>query len=359
VTLGSDLLQRIVVLTGGSTPERTVALAGAAQVVAALRRVGFAVTVVDTVDGILDAASEAEKLCSVVGATPPSARELAELQRRENLAAVLDAPEIRGCDVLVPVLHGNQGEGGLVQRMLEERGICFAGSDAEGSERAMDKEGAKRLLREAGVATPRWAVWPASGGGVHPESLAALGAPVVVKPSRVGSTVGLTVVDDPRDRGALERAVATAREFDELVLVEEFLPGRELTVGILGDRALGVGEIRTPGRIFDFESKYTPGIASEIFPADLAEELRDEVQSMALAAHRLLGLRDFSRVDFRLDAAGRPSCLEVNTLPGMTATSLLPQSAACVGIGFEELCRRIVEMVSLRCVGQHASGGPG
>jgi len=331
------------VLTGGSTPERTVALAGAGQVVAALRRLGFEVTAVDTVGGVIERSAEAERLRSDVGREPPTNRELGELRRREDLESMLEAPVVRGCDVLLPVMHGNQGEGGALQRLLEERGICFAGSDATGSERAMDKDFAKRRFEKAGIPTPRWALWPAGD-----ERVRALGAPVVVKPSRVGSTVGLSMVDDPSDRTALERAVEIARELDDQVLIEEFLPGRELTVGILGDRALGVGEILSPGRIFDFESKYTPGIATEIFPADLSEELRDEVQQLALAAHKLLGLRDFSRVDFRLDAAGLPSCLEVNTLPGMTATSLLPQSAACIGIGFDELCRRIVELALTR-----------
>lgn len=330
-------------LTGGSTPERTVALAGAGQVIAALRRLGFEVTAVDTVEGVIERSAEAERLRSDVGREPPTNRDLDELRRREDLESVLDGPVVRGCDVLLPVMHGNQGEGGALQRLLEERGICFAGSDAAGSERAMDKDFAKRRFEEAGIPTPRWALWPAGD-----ERVRALGAPVVVKPSRVGSTVGLSVVDDPSDRTVFERAVEIARELDDQVLIEEFLPGRELTVGILGDRTLGVGEILSPGRIFDFESKYTPGIATEIFPADLSEELREEVQRLALAAHRLLGLRDFSRVDFRLDAVGLPSCLEVNTLPGMTATSLLPQSAACIGIGFDELCRRIVELASAR-----------
>ena len=337
-------MRRIVVLTGGSTPERTVALAGAGQVVAALRRVGYQVTVIDTVDGVLDESASAARLRSDVGREPPSESELAGLRRREDLEAVLAVAEVRECEVLVPVMHGNQGEGGALQRLLEERGICFAGSDAAGSERAMDKDGAKRRLLEAGVPTPRWVRWPAAGG-----ELAELGAPVVVKPSRVGSTVGLSLVDDPADRAALERAIEIARGFDDQVLIEEFLPGRELTVGILGDQALGVGEIVTRGRVFDYESKYTPGVATEIFPADVAPELRESVQRQALTVHRALDLRDFSRVDFRLDADGRPSCLEVNTLPGMTATSLLPQSAACVGIGFDELCRRIVELAAARC----------
>ncbi|HVS15776.1 MAG TPA: D-alanine--D-alanine ligase [Thermoanaerobaculia bacterium] len=336
-------MERIVVLTGGTTPERTVALAGAGQVVAALRRGGFEVTVVDTVDGVLSASQEAERLRAAVGREPPTEEELRALRARERLEAVLDLEAVRAADVIVPVLHGAQGEGGSLQTLLELRGLRFAGSDSLGSALAMDKDVAKRLLRDAGVPTPRWLVWPAAA-----EQVRALGAPLVVKPSRVGSTVGLTLVDDPGDASALEAAVATALRYDRQVILEEFLPGRELTVGVLDDRALGVGEIVPEGRIFDYESKYTPGRAREVFPAEVSEPLREEVRRLALAAHRALELRDFSRVDFRLDAEGRPHCLEVNTLPGMTPTSLLPQSATCVGIGFDQLVRRMVELALQR-----------
>jgi D-alanine-D-alanine ligase len=211
----------------------------------------------------------------------------------------------------------------------------------------MDKDVARRLLHEAGVPIARGLLWPGLGAA-RPAEVAALGAPVVVKPSRVGSTVGLTLVRDPGAPSALEAAVEVARRFDREVLVEEYLPGRELTVGVLGDRALAVGEI-LPGReIFDYETKYTPGLAREIFPADLSETQARRIQDLALVVHRVLKLRDFSRVDFRLDAQGEPRCLEANTLPGMTRTSLLPQSAAAIGIGMDALCRTLVELALAR-----------
>ncbi|HUP25877.1 MAG TPA: D-alanine--D-alanine ligase, partial [Thermoanaerobaculia bacterium] len=175
-----------------------------------------------------------------------------------------------------------------------------------------------------------------------------LGAPLVVKPSRIGSTIGLTLVATPTDSVSLLTAAEVAAAFDPIVLLEEYLPGREMTVGVLGDAALGVGEIVTATGLFDYESKYTPGGAREIFPADLPSELTESLREMAVRVHRALKLRDFSRVDFRLDAAGRPYCLEANTLPGMTPTSLLPQSAACVGIDFPELCDRIVGLALAR-----------
>ena len=179
-------------------------------------------------------------------------------------------------------------------------------------------------------------MWP-----VPCDECAALGLPLVIKPSRVGSTVGLSLVRRDTDVGP---AVEEALSFDREVLLERFVGGRELTVGVLGERALGVGEIVAPGEVFDYYSKYTPGVAREIFPADVAADLESELRRLALVAHRALKLRDFSRVDFRLDDEQRPFCLEVNTLPGMTSTSLLPQSAKVDGIDFRQLCQRIVEL---------------
>jgi D-alanine-D-alanine ligase len=168
---------------------------------------------------------------------------------------------------------------------------------------------------------------------------------LVVKPSREGSTIGLTLL---HDLAGLDAAVELAQQSDHEVLLESFVDGRELTVGILGDEALTAGEIVPRHEIFDYECKYTPGMSEEIFPAPIDAALTAEVRALALRAHRVLKLRDFSRVDFRIDRAGRPWCLEVNTLPGMTATSLLPQSAAAAGIPFDELCDRMCRMALAR-----------
>ncbi len=329
-------MARIAVLTGGSTPERTVALAGAAKVSAALRTRGHEVAVFDTIEpGPLDAEQERRRLGRAVGARPPSLAELRELEAREDLPALV-AGELAGHDAVFLVLHGRQGEGGEVQELLEAAGIAFTGSDSRGSRLAMDKDESKRRFRDAGIPTPDWLTWPARQSDIEE-----LGLPLIVKPSRVGSTVGLTLM---RDLDGLDSAVGKALTFDDHVILEPFLPGREYTVGVLEDCALGVGEIISPGTIFDFHSKYTPGRAREVFPADIDEDLRKRLRELALAAHEALALRDFSRVDFRLDAEGAPHCLEVNTLPGMTPTSLLPQSAAVFGISFEDLCDRMIRL---------------
>jgi D-alanine-D-alanine ligase len=165
-----------------------------------------------------------------------------------------------------------------------------------------------------------------------------LGWPLVVKPSKQGSTVGLTVVKRPED---LDAAIAEAFRFDDEVMIERFIPGRELTVPILADEALPVGEIIVQREIFDYESKYQPGMADEIFPADLTGEQTVTIQFLALKAHRSLKLSGYSRIDFRLDEEGTFWCLEANTLPGMTAASLFPKGAAAAGISFPRLCDRL------------------
>jgi D-alanine-D-alanine ligase len=234
------------------------------------------------------------------------------------------------------VLHGRQGEGGELQALLELAGIPFTGSDALGSALAMAKDVAKALLRNAGIPTPDWAMWPAPR-----EAAEDLGFPLIVKPSRVGSTIGLSVVQSPGDLAA---AVRLAQTYDSDVMLERFVAGRELTVGVLGDKPLAVGEIIPEHAIFDYECKYTPGMTQEIFPADLPPDVTAAVQDAAAAGHRALKLRDMSRVDFILDAEGGLHCLEANTLPGLTSTSLLPQSAEAAGIGFRELCTTICSL---------------
>jgi len=331
---------RIALLTGGSTAERDVALAGAAQVVNALRGLGHEVTVVDTVAGPLSLGAEETLLTAPVRREPPSPETLRELAQRENLPALVSAPEMKASDLVFLVLHGMQGEGGSVQALLELARLRYTGSGPLGSAMAMDKEVTKRQLEALGLPTAAWRAWPAS----QPE-VEALGLPLIVKPANGGSTVGLSVVHAPAD---LERAIARACEEDGQVLLESFLPGREFTVGVLGREALAVGEIIPQHEIFDYECKYTPGLTREVFPAAIPEPLAKRLQELALATHQALKLRDFSRVDFRLDAAGEPFVLEANTLPGMTGTSLLPQSAAALGIGFQELCAEICRLALVR-----------
>jgi D-alanine-D-alanine ligase len=333
-------MSRIAFLTGGSTPERDVAFAGAAQVVDALRESGHQVNVVDTVTGPLTDQDETRLLEPAVGKAPPTPDELRALADREKLAELVELAELRDADFVFLVLHGRQGEGGELQALLDSAGLFYTGSDAAASALAMDKDAAKRRFKAAGIPTHPSCLWPAEA-----DTIADLGLPLVVKPSKVGSSVGLSVVRSIDQLGA---AVDLAKIYDDAVLLEQFLPGREFTVGVLGDRALAVGEIIPRHELFDYECKYQPGLTDEVFPADVTDDVRDQLQAHTLAAHRALGLRDFSRVDFKEDTNGVPQCLEVNTLPGLTAASLLPKSAAAVGILFGDLCETICTMAVTR-----------
>jgi D-alanine-D-alanine ligase len=323
---------RVTVLTGGTSSERDVAIASAVQVVAALRSRGHRVAVVDTARGYVPEAEE-PLLSATVGRTPPAIAELVALERGLLLSGLASLPVVRDAEVLFLALHGGRGEDGTLQAVLDVVGVPYTGSGALASGLAMNKDIAKRLFRAAGIATADWLMTPVSEA-----EAGALGWPLVVKPCKEGSTVGLTVVKDQAD---FATAVELAGRYDREVMVEAFIPGRELTVGILDGEPLAVGEIIPQHEIFDYECKYTPGMSQEIFPAELPDDVTRECRRLGLAAHRALKLGGYSRVDFRLTPAGELVCLEVNALPGMTATSLLPQSAAAVGISFAELCERV------------------
>jgi D-alanine-D-alanine ligase len=328
---------RVTVLTGGATAERAVAFASAAQIVAALRSREHDVHVVDTCTGLLDDAEEAGVLGGAVGTAPPSVAELEEQERKLLSEGLAELAVVRGSDVLFLALHGGAGEGGTLQAILDVIGVPYTGSGQLASALAMDKDLSKRLFRAAGVPVPAWFMAP-----VTPEDVKnGLGWPVIVKPSKQGSSVGLTLVRKPPD---LTAAVELAGRYDDEVMVEQFIPGRELTVGVLGDVPLPVGEIVPKHELFDYESKYTPGMSEETFPAKIATRLARQLQEYALMAHRTLKLGGYSRIDFRVSADGDIFCLEANSLPGMTRTSLFPQAGQAAGIAFPELCERICKL---------------
>jgi len=329
---------QVTLLAGGATPERAVAFAGAAQIVAALRGRGHTVRVVDTTQGLVSEAGEARMLGGgAVGNEPTEVGDLVERERAMLSNGLADLPAVRDADVLFLSVHGGSGEGGTLQAVLDVIGVPYTGSGPLGSALAMDKDLSKRLFRAAGVPVPAWFMTP-----VAPEDVTtALGWPVIIKPSKGGSTVGLTLVKNAK---GLDQAVALAGRYDDEVMAEQFIPGREVTVGVLGDVPLPVGEIIPKHELFDYECKYTPGMSEEIFPARLDTSVARQLQELALAAHRALKLGGYSRIDFRLSPEHDIFCLEANTLPGMTRTSLLPQAARAAGIDFPELCERICQL---------------
>jgi D-alanine-D-alanine ligase len=325
---------KIAVLFGGNSSERDVSIASGAQVAKALRQAGHQVIAVDTFRGILSDQEQETLLARGVAPAPPDERDLTVIKAKTG--SIVQPSYFVDADFLA--LHGGTGEDGTIQAVFDASGVCYTGSNHVGSGAAMDKDLAKRLLVAAGVPTPRWLMAPLDPGFAVRE----LGLPLVVKPNKQGSTVGLTVV---KQSEAIAKAVTEAYRHDDEVMFEQFIPGREFTVGILGTRALAVGEIIPKhSEIFDYQSKYQADGAEEMFPADLPASKTHELQELALKVHRALKLRDYSRVDFRMDGAGRFWCLEANTLPGMTARSLLPQSAAAVGITFPVLCEEICRL---------------
>jgi D-alanine-D-alanine ligase len=339
----------ICLLLGGFSAERDVSLASGLRIAEALRTQGHTVTCVDPAEGALSREREAAHLAAGVGSTPPSLEQLGALRDGAGSIppALAEWPEVRGADVVFLALHGGQGEDGTLQALLDLAGVRYTGSGHLGSALAMDKHLSKVLFRAADVGTADWlmATHP-DDGGASPRSRAhfaeeverTLGLPVVVKPSKQGSSVALSVV---REREALDAAIALAFRYDDEVMVEQFVPGRELTVGVLGDAALPVLEIIPKSGIYDYEAKYTPGMAEEKV-AELGDGTRARLEEQALRAFRALKLRGCARIDFRMDELGNVYCLEANTLPGMTRLSLIPQAAAAAGILFPALCERIV-----------------
>jgi D-alanine-D-alanine ligase len=332
----------VTVLLGGTSSERDVSLASGLRIAHALRDVGHTVTCVDPATGEMSRADEdALRAAGVVGREPPT-RDALRAMAETSLVTTLGAmPAVRNADVVYIALHGGDGEDGTVQAILDLARVPYTGSGHLASALAMDKDLSKRLFRAAGVTTADWIMTGASSRVGAGDVEQALGFPVVVKPSKEGSTVGLSVV---KEAGQLAGAIAEAALYDDEVMIERFVAGRELTVGVLGEHAMPVGEIIPKHEIYDYECKYTPGMAVEEFPARLSPALTAEVQRQAVLAFRALKLDGCARIDFRMTDGGELFCLEANTLPGMTATSLIPQAAAAEGIDFSTFCDRIVAL---------------
>jgi len=246
-----------------------------------------------------------------------------------------------GTQAVFLALHGTYGEDGTVQARLEELGVPYTGCGPEASRIAFDKVLTKQRCLEAGVPTARFTVFESTGAswpmGWQP--------PVVVKPVRQGSSVGVQFVERVSDWSA---ALTEAMRYDDRVLVEEKIIGRETTVGILDGKALPVVEVRPKQGVYDYLTKYTRGASDYLCPAPFEPDVTENIQSAALAAFKAIGGRDYARVDVMVRPTGEPIVLEINTLPGMTETSLLPKAAAAAGISYSELCQRMIDLALRR-----------
>jgi len=254
-----------------------------------------------------------------------------------TLFPVVDEVKRDAYDIVFLALHGGLGENGGIQGVLEAAGIVYTGSGITASALAMNKDLSKTLFVRHGIPTAPWLTGTPKNfdsGCIEAE----IGLPCVIKPVDQGSTIGLSVV---RKSGDIPLAIETAGGFGDTIMVEKYITGKELSVPILAGHALPVIEIRPSHEIYDYECKYTPGMTEYRVPAPIPEALASETGSLALRVFDILGLRDIARIDFRLDEHNRPLCFEANTLPGMTATSLVPKSAERAGIDFHELVSTI------------------
>jgi len=304
-----DLPKKIAVLMGGPGSERDVSLATGQGVSKALRSLGAEVAEIDV--------------------------------RDENFQLPNDV------DLAFLTIHGTFGEDGQLQKILERRGIAYTGEGVEGSQTAFDKIRAKEKFREHGVTTPLWEV-------IHPGQRPTIPLPIVVKPPREGSTVGVVIV---KNEDEIESATSEAAKYGRELLIEQFVPGRELTIGVLGDEALPIIEIIPKGGFYDFTNKYpflnpqAGGGAEHVCPAKIDAEKTKEIQELALRAFRAAGLQVYGRVDAILSESGEPFILEINNIPGMTEASLLPEAAAAAGVSYIDLCARIIELSRARTEG--------
>jgi len=339
----------ILVLAGGYSAERDVSLVSGSKVVQALRRKGHRAMLLDPYLSI-EAAPSFEALYdkyareSYAHTIPAVEPDLAQLKKDhgngDDLLGrhVLDACKL--ADVVFLGLHGACGENGQLQAAFDLFDIKYTGSGYVGCMLSMDKTIAKALMELHGVRTPRGEelrIKDVNAGEVK--------LPVVIKPCSGGSSVGITIV---KERAGLDQALRYAKAYEDKVLIEEYIAGREFTVGVLNGKALPVLEIRPKQGFFDYANKYQAGMTEEICPAPIPEDLALRMQEIALRAHRALRLGDYSRADFIVDDAGEVYCLEVNTLPGMTPASLVPKEARAAGISYEDLCEKIVRLALVR-----------
>lgn len=294
---------KVAVVMGGSSSERDVSIQSGSGVMRALQSLGYEAHSLDYDARFIDALREIKP------------------------------------DVVFNALHGPGGEDGQIQGILEYLGVPYTGSGVEASALAMDKHLTKKLLAAEGLPTAAWDLFDLSGGTL-PLLPGVLDLPLVVKPRFEGSSVGVQIVATHEQW--TNAMIGAARNYAQ-IMAEEFLSGREFTCVVLGEEALPVIEIiANGGEFYSYDAKYQPGGSTHIVPAQIDEDLAARLQMLALSVHRLLGLRDYSRTDFIVSPEGRPYILEVNTLPGLTPTSLVPDACAAIGISYEALVERLI-----------------
>ena len=340
----------IAVLAGGYSHERDVSLTSASLISNALIDEGFDVCLCDVYlgmdiedKGVKDIFTKNKITPYRVSSSIPDLEKLKEISGNGNALIGKNVIEIcKMADVVFLALHGSMGENGQLQATLDNFGIKYTGSGYIGSLLAMDKDISKQLFSRSGVNTPKWVRYNKSE--CTKEAIKRdIGIPCVIKPCSNGSSVGISIVNNDSE---LDAALEFAFKYEESVLVEQKIEGREFTVGILDGRVLPAVEIIPTEGFYDYKNKYQAGKTIEICPAPISDEIYAKLADMTRLAFETLRLRGYARFDYMLDSDNTPWCLEANTLPGMTPTSLLPQMAAAVGISYGKLCSKIIEIAS-------------
>lgn len=323
---------KIVLLAGGSSPEREISLRSGRAVYRALLELNHEVYLVDPALGINQ---------------PKTVEEFFDPVLHKNLISTknyLDAFQLdvfKNADLVFIILHGKWGEDGTVQSILDLMNLRYTGSGVLGSSIGIDKHLSKVIVKHFGVITPEWKILNRKYELNPDKIIEEVGLPCIFKPNDQGSTIGFSFVEKKED---IKKAFDEALKYSDKVLVEKYIKGRELTVSILGDEALPIIEVKPKHQLYDYECKYTKGMTEYICPAELDENLAKEVQNLALVAFQACRCEVFGRVDFILDEKNVPYFLEINTLPGMTDLSLVPMAAKSIGMSFKELINKIIEL---------------
>jgi len=303
---------KIAILYGGNSAEREVSLSSG--------------------NAIIDA-------CNILG------HDVVALDPSNGMASMV--PDLLSVDLVFNGLHGGDGENGVIPGFLQSLDVKFTGSGNEASAICMDKNITKLIAKSINIQTPNWILLKRNqhtGIQLYDNQSHKFTYPYVVKPSSEGSTFGLTIV---KEESELEEAISFAAEFGDEILIEEFIPGKELTVGILGNKPLPIIEIKPSHNLYDYDCKYTEGMSDYIVPAEISDSIERSVSEDALKIYKTIGCRHYARVDFRLNDEGQHYLLEINTLPGMTSTSLLPKAAMAAGLEFSDLIDIIIKIASI------------
>lgn len=342
---------KIVVLAGGLSTERDVSFKTGEMVTKALRENGHQVILLDVFMGYSDKEEDltgifdrAEAVSVKVAAIPETAPDLEKVKaQRKDQSHNFFGPNVielcRMADIVFMALHGENGENGKIQAAFDLFGIRYTGTGYLGSALAMNKGMAKQLFLENGIPTPRGTSLKRGEDAAKIETCG-IHFPCVVKPCSGGSSIGVSIV---HDKAEYEQALKEAFRWENELVIEEYVKGREFSVGVIDFQALPIIEIAPVEGFYDYKNKYKAGSTVETCPAELSEQITKEMQGYAEKVAEVLGLNTYSRTDFLLDAEDHIFCLEANTLPGMTPTSLLPQEAKVTGVDFNQLCEKLIE----------------